>query len=711
LKKIEPVTSSVSERALINGFMNEGEPHKCNGFIAVGDATTNGQMVFSHSTIAHDSLWWWNHFIAMRFNVLLDIQPTEGNRVIMSSSPGLIWSDEDYYQNDNGIVLLETTNPQGTYDNLGLPLSIRARKAMQYGNSIDEVVYYLRYKNDGSMNAIWLIGDDKTGEIARFELGYTAYALYRTFDGFYWSANNPIDRKVRMEKFKIDYTFFHYYLRWILEQNRQIGYYSLNYIAAPRDLKYEELGNKYYGQIDSDVVKEIMATEPISSFITDIKITDSQLLEKNGIWLYYGNPVKTITFENLKIKKKENIVVNPTGWVRIFGIDSNESYNLNYQKSDYGEETNVKWMYNTDFNVNEFSSKGIIENDVLFSTTTDGNIYAISVKNGYYKWKRYIGNNPTKPVIKDNLIFIGHSDGLTTINSDRSLRWDYESSDAISNPIVVDDIVIFSNNEGDVIALDCENGRRKWSIEFDDESYISQTYNDKIYITSGENCYAVRLDNQEIIWTKSVDGMITSAPLFKNGVVYFGSWDNKIYALKANNGNIKWSYETGWGIETTPAEYNDILYVGGLDNNLYALNAKNGDLVWFFRCKAGIHSSPVVYGKYVFFGSDDGRVYALNKESGESEWYYAPELTIDEGVDNYLTTPIISDPILNEGNLIISANGKIFGLDAQTIEQQASEEINKKEVLAGTWSFLIFSLLIVVIATSAYLLISKKRIK
>jgi outer membrane protein assembly factor BamB len=711
LKKVEPSTSDISNEALINGFMNEEEPHHCNGFIAVGDATTDGQMVFSHSTIAHDSLWWWNHFIAMRFNVLLDVQPSNGNRVIMSSSPGLIWSDEDYYQNDNGIVLLETTNPQGTYDKLGLPLSIRARKAIQYGNSIDEVVYYLRHKNDGSMNAVWLIGDDKTGEISRFELGYSAYAIYRTFDGFYWSANNPFDTKVRMEKFKFDFTFIYNKLKWILEQNRQIAYYSINYVAARRDLKYEELGNKYYGQIDTDIVKEIMSTDPISSSITDIKVTDSTILSKNGIWLYYGNPVKTISYNDLKTKEKENIVVNPTGWVRIFGIFSNESYNLRNQKNEYGDLTEVKWSYNTEFNENEFQSQGTIENDILYSTTSDGNIYALSSNNGHFQWERYLGNNPTKPVIKDDYIFIGHSEGLTALNIDGTFRWKFDSSDVISSPIVIEDIVIFGNNIGEIFALSCENGRRKWSIDLDYETYISKSFNDNIYISSKDSCYAVDLDDQEIIWTKSVGGMITSEPFFKNGIVYFGAWDNKIYALNAKNGDFKWDFETGWGIDTVPTISNNILYVGALDNNLYALNAINGELEWFYSCKAGIHSSPVVYGKYIFFGCDDGRVYALNKESGKPVWYYAPELFIDKDVDNFLTTPIISDPVLHEGKLFTGANGKIIALDAQTIEQYVSEEVEEKQVLSGTKSFLIFSLLIVILATVAYLIISKKRIK
>ena len=47
----------------------------------------------------------------------------------------------------------------------------------------------------------------------------------------------------------------------------------------------------------TDVVKKIMATSPISDWNTDCKITDSYLLEQNGVWVFYGNNLGRV--ENL----------------------------------------------------------------------------------------------------------------------------------------------------------------------------------------------------------------------------------------------------------------------------------------------------------------------------------------------------------------------------------------------------------------------------
>ena len=710
LKRVEPEMSSMGIMDFIKDFLNNDPPHHCNGFIATGDATTEGQIVFSHSMICGGFGWWWSYYISLRWNVILDIQPTEGNRVIMPSSPGLIWSDEDYYQNDNGIVLLETTVPQGPFDNRNLPLSVRARNAMQYGNSIDDVVYHLRYKNDGCMNAVWLIGDSKTGEIARLDLGYTAYALWRTFDGFYWSANNPLDFKVRLEKFNPNLNYLLDKILWILTKNRLIAFSAIKYIPSKRDLKYEELGNKYNGEIDVDIVKEIMFDPAIVGAITDTKVTDSKLLEQNGLWAFYGNPIKIYNYTNIDTQKHEDLSVHPNGWVRIFGLPAKQEFNLISKDEYFGKQTDVIWEFDTNLHENDFYSSSNIENGILFTTTSEGEMYAFNSNSGQTIWEKSIGLKPTTPVVEDNMIFVGHSEGLSAFNTRGAQKWEVSTGDVVSEPIVIGDEVIFSDNIGNVYGLSTERGIGKWKLKFSDESYISSAFNNKIYITSGENCYAVDLKDHKISWNYTVNGIITSAPVLKNNMVYFGSWDNYVYALDANNGKLKWRYETGWGIDSIPSVSDNQVFVGSNDNNLYALNAKNGELNWMFTCNAAIHSSPVVYGDFLFFGSDDGRLYAVNRTTGESAWYFAPKYTIDDDLYNYITTPIVSDPVVYNGTVYIGANGHIFALDAQTFEQQAFK-VKINEIPYETWLFIILSLLTVIMITAFYLYSSKKRVK
>ena len=172
----------------------------CSAFAAVGPATADGQIVIGHITM-------WSLPTSRFFNVWLDVKPSQGHRVLMQTYPGGIQSGMDYYQNDVGLVVVETTIGQTKFDADGQPLASRIRKALQYGESIDSVVAILSKKNNGLYSNEWLLADTKTNEIAMFELGTRKTKLWRSSkkewfggsEGFYWGCNNAKDVDVRLE--------------------------------------------------------------------------------------------------------------------------------------------------------------------------------------------------------------------------------------------------------------------------------------------------------------------------------------------------------------------------------------------------------------------------------------------------------------------------------------------------------------------------------
>ncbi len=664
LKRDTPELSNVRVTSLINGFLTQPEPHHCNGFIASGNATPRNQLVISNSMWGNGDgagLWWWSYYITTRWNIVLDITPNEGHRVIMASAPGYIWSNHDFYQNDVGIVMLETTLPQGLYTNRGFSLAVRARTAMQYSNSIDDVIYYLRYKNDGCMNAIWLIGDTKTGEIARFELGLYQYATYRTFDGFYWSSNNPMDLGVRLEKFNA-MKCMRYFLVYLVYKVRGFEYYTPRYRPADRDIKFEELGNKYYGEIDIDIVKEIMSTPPMINHSPDCKLTDSNLLMKNGLWVCFGNPNgSTLDFENRDESAIKVEDIPSVGWVRLFGIPPKEEFTLLTSMQEINNKPDIQWIYPIENNDNDFYASSTIVDDVLFSTTSSGELYTIDAMNGDLLRKKIVGNHLTTPTIHNNMIYIGTSDGFQVFNKNSEFQWEKPIGKIVSNPIVVNNLVIVGNENGKLFAFDIFSRDEKWNITLDDEIYLSEPWNNLLFVGSGVNCNAINFETGLTEWVFETEGMITAKPYVKDDVVYFSSWDTNVYAIYAENKSLLWKYETGWGVETTPIISDGLVFVGSHDNNFYALNQQDGSLNWMFTCKSGIHSSPTIDNNNVYFGSDDGRFYALNKINGEGKWVLSPGYTTN-GKNNAITTPILSDPVVNNEAVFIAINGNIYSI-------------------------------------------------
>ena len=169
-------------------------PGNCSAFIATGSMTKDHKIVIAHNN-------WTSYLAGERWVIIFDIQPEHGNRILMDGFPGVIVSDDDFGINSAGIMSTETTITQFEgWDPNGKPEFMRARKALQYANSIDDYVRIIKEGNNGGYANDWLIGDRKTGEIAYLELGLKNTPLWRTKDGYFVSSNFPRDPKLIKEE-------------------------------------------------------------------------------------------------------------------------------------------------------------------------------------------------------------------------------------------------------------------------------------------------------------------------------------------------------------------------------------------------------------------------------------------------------------------------------------------------------------------------------
>ena len=173
-------------------------PGNCSAFVATGSYTKGGQIVMGHNG-------WTNYVVGARWNIVFDIKPLQGSRILMDGLPGIIISDDDFGVNAAGMMVTETTITQFEgWDPEGKPEFSRARKALQYSRSIDDFVRIMLDGNNGGYANDWLVGDRKTGEIALFELGLKNHLVQRTKDGCFTGANFPIDPKLTREETKFD---------------------------------------------------------------------------------------------------------------------------------------------------------------------------------------------------------------------------------------------------------------------------------------------------------------------------------------------------------------------------------------------------------------------------------------------------------------------------------------------------------------------------
>jgi hypothetical protein len=271
-------------------------PGNCSAFIATGSYTKDGGIVMGHNA-------WLDYAVGERWNFILDIVPSRGHRVFMDSFPGYIHSGDDFALNDAGILVTETTITQFKgFDAAGIPEFARARRSIQYASSIDEWVRIMKEGNNGGYANSWLIGDRKTGEIARLELGLKNLPLERTRDGFFVGSNFPADPKLRAEEttFKADDAGNSpnaRHRRWdrVIEEHKgridvESGKSFLSDHLDSRDGKEQPSGRTLCGHVEADSLgsPEWDWAPFYPGGACQSKVTDSKLAGSLSFWACMG---------------------------------------------------------------------------------------------------------------------------------------------------------------------------------------------------------------------------------------------------------------------------------------------------------------------------------------------------------------------------------------------------------------------------------------
>lgn len=248
--------------------------HKCSAFLANNSATKDGKIVYGQ-------IFMWGGYTGYHWNVIADVQPSEGNRLVYQTYPGGIHSGADFYINSAGIMLGETTVQQTPFNPDGIPQSNRIRKAAQYANSIDDVVKIMTTKNNGMYTNDWLVADVKTNEIGILLLGTNKWKLWRSSKNewyndakdFYWSNNNNKDIEVRKE-----------YI-----QNAEDSPVDIIWRPANRDIAFWNFYQQMKGSIDQTAAFNLWNSSPINRpHACDGKVTTSEMAENLMFFAHIG---------------------------------------------------------------------------------------------------------------------------------------------------------------------------------------------------------------------------------------------------------------------------------------------------------------------------------------------------------------------------------------------------------------------------------------
>lgn len=315
------------------------------------------------------------------------------------------------------------------------------------------------------------------------------------------------------------------------------------------------------------------------------------------------------------------------------------------------------------------------------------------VTKGQAEWIREMdGPIFTSPLVMDDKIYISSEDGVfiaAELNTGETL-WSFTTSGGWGvSPAANDDLVIISNEDGNLYALDANNGIEKWKFKSQLPFVSSPAILDGVVYSAGLDglLYALNIENGKILWKTETKGPMISSANFFGEALLVGDLAGFLYAIDRSSGEILWEINLGEPTVSSPAIAGGFAFVGGGDEtgqngkNLFAIDLETQEIVWKFETNGPILCSPAVFGDTVYFGSFDGNFYAVDQKSGDEIWSFP------------FGTVVISSPSVTEDSLYFGEiSGTIYALDRKTGQIQwqleTGGELMSSPVVAGDYVYI-----------------------
>ena len=225
----------------------------------------------------------------------------------------------------------------------------------------------------------------------------------------------------------------------------------------------------------------------------------------------------------------------------------------------------------------------------------DGEVLAVAAGRSHVpRWTRHLGATETSPIVVGNRIYIGDYDGVVYClrASDGHTIWTFHADGDVKGAIASDrGHVFFGAYDGRLYALRASDGKLLWRAE----------------------------SNRD--WLGN-HGTFYSTPSVAYSRIYLGSTDGHVYSFGEQSGKLRWSYRTGAFVYGSPAVWHGRIYVGSYDHWFYAFNAATGAVLWKFHANGPISGSGTVVDGIVYFATLKRRTYALDALTGKQVWTY-----------------------------------------------------------------------------------------
>ena len=269
----------------------------------------------------------------------------------------------------------------------------------------------------------------------------------------------------------------------------------------------------------------------------------------------------------------------------------------------------------------------LVNGNKLVAIDSLSNLFLINIENGNLFWSKkndYPFNSEIK-ILKDKFFAIDLKNVLKCFYlSDGKECWRVETDKTftVSNEknslLILENLVIFINNLGDITAVDILSGNIIWQLPTQSSDIINSTYNFKnsklvsdgknIYFSNNFNeFYSIDTKNGSINWVNNINSTLT--PILINDLIVTISDNGFLFVIDKKNGNIikiKNIYKNFKDIDKKKIRPNgfsisqDKIYISNTNGKLIIAELDTGNVVKIEKISRNIISKPFIYNNNLF---------------------------------------------------------------------------------------------------------------
>lgn len=216
----------------------------------------------------------------------------------------------------------------------------------------------------------------------------------------------------------------------------------------------------------------------------------------------------------------------------------------------------------------------------------------------------------------------------------------------------------------------------------------------RIYAASFDgNVVALDPDNGRSVWRTQLETELTAGPGLGDELLVVTSRDGDVICLSAENGVELWRTDVEGESVSRPTVRNDIVVIATIDGLLRGLSAQDGRVVWTVEqappaltLRGG--SEPAVIGTTVISGFDNGRLVAINLADGATEW--ETMLSPPSGRSDLDRLADVDGSVAAVGQDVYAAGyqGRIAALASESGQVLWSRELSTYSGLGAEWESL-----------------------